>query len=146
MNVANALMAAESARVLGLSDADIVEGLASAPAVPGRMQTVMASSNADMRARPRPTVVVDYSHTPDSIRTRARDPASGSPGRPAVHRVSGVAGTETSRSGPLMGRAAELGADRVYVTSDNPRSEDPIRIIEGRSRRVRIARTRNRRA
>jgi UDP-N-acetylmuramoyl-L-alanyl-D-glutamate--2,6-diaminopimelate ligase len=128
MNVANALMAAESARVLGLSDADIVDGLASAPAVPGRMQTVMASSNANEK-RPRPTVVVDYSHTPDSIGVALATLRAVAPGA-RLSIVFGCGGDRDQQKRPLMGRAAELGADRVYVTSDNPRSEDPMRIIK----------------
>jgi UDP-N-acetylmuramoyl-L-alanyl-D-glutamate--2,6-diaminopimelate ligase len=128
MNVANALMAAESARVLGLSDTDIVEGLASAPAVPGRMQTVMSSSSGDQK-RPRPTVVVDYSHTPDSIQMALATLRAVAPGA-QLSIVFGCGGDRDQQKRPLMGRAAELGADRVYLTSDNPRSEDPIRIIE----------------
>ena len=128
MNVANALMAAESARVLGLNEIDIVEGLASAPAVPGRMQTVLSNNIADIE-QPRPTVVVDYSHTPDSIQLALATLRAVAPGA-QLSIVFGCGGDRDQQKRPLMGRAAELGADRVYLTSDNPRSEDPIRIIE----------------
>lgn len=127
MNVANALMAAESARVLGLSDTDIVDGLASAQAVPGRMQTVVVSS--DNQEQPRPTVVVDYSHTPDSIEVALATLRAVAPGA-QLSIVFGCGGDRDRQKRPLMGRAAEVGADRVYVTSDNPRSEDPMSIIE----------------
>lgn len=126
MNVANAVMAAESARLLGLSDSDIVEGLAGADSVPGRMQTVTAPAHA---GRSFPTVVVDYSHTPDSIEVALATLRAVAPGA-SVSIVFGCGGDRDRQKRPLMGRAAEQGADRVYVTSDNPRSEDPMGIIK----------------
>lgn len=124
MNVANALMAAESARALGLDDVDIAAGLASAESVPGRMQTVPApEAPQDI-----PTVVVDYSHTPDSIEVALATLRAVAP-HARLSIVFGCGGDRDRQKRPLMGRAAEQGADRVYVTSDNPRSEDPMTII-----------------
>lgn len=122
MNVANALMAIEAALVVGIDEAAIVTGLRQAVAVPGRMERVPSNATSQ------PTVLVDYSHTPDSIEraltTVRRVNTSG-----AVTIVFGCGGDRDRSKRPLMGRAAELGADTVIVTSDNPRSEDPDEII-----------------
>lgn len=121
MNVANALVAAEAALALGVDEPTIAAGLEATAMVPGRMQTVPSVGSAG------PTVVVDYSHTPDSIeravatlRTVAADR------RIAI--VFGCGGDRDRSKRPLMARAAEQ-ADQVYLTSDNPRSEDPLAII-----------------
>ena len=123
MNVANALMAVESARLLGIDEGDIVAGLAAAERVPGRMELALDISPD------RPTVVIDYSHTPDSIDRALATLRSVSPGA-SISIVFGCGGDRDRTKRPLMGRAAEVGADRVYVTSDNPRSEDPHAIID----------------
>jgi UDP-N-acetylmuramoyl-L-alanyl-D-glutamate--2,6-diaminopimelate ligase len=76
-------------------------------------------------------VVVDYAHTDDALKnlTRlARDFASGGNGR--VITVYGCGGDRDHTKRPKMGRAAGEGSDFVVVTSDNPRSEDPLAIIE----------------
>ena len=122
MNVANALMAAEAARLLGLSEPQIVTGLADAASVPGRMQTVGATNDE------RPTVVVDYSHTPDSIEVALATLRAVAPGA-RLSIVFGCGGDRDRQKRPLMAAAAEAGADRVYLTSDNPRSEEPMAII-----------------
>ena len=122
MNVANALMAAESARLLGIDDDAIVAGLASAELVPGRMQAVAVNNPQQ------PTVVVDYSHTPDSIERALATLRLVAP-TARISIVFGCGGDRDRQKRPLMGRAAEAGADRVYLTSDNPRSEDAMGII-----------------
>ena len=122
MNVANALMAAEAARVLGLTETQIVTGLADADAVPGRMQTVGAGNDSQ------PTVVVDYSHTPDSIDVALSTLRAVAP-HARLSIVFGCGGDRDRQKRPLMAAAAEAGADRVFITSDNPRSEDPMAII-----------------
>jgi len=121
MNVANALMAAESARLFDLDDEQVVAGLESLPPVPGRMERVPAVPGA-------PTVIVDYSHTPDSIE-RALATVRSIVGASPVTIVFGCGGDRDRPKRPLMGRAAER-ADLVVVTSDNPRSEDPMAIID----------------
>jgi len=123
MNVANALMAAESARLLGLDEQSIVDGLANADLVSGRME--LAASISDRQ----PTVVVDYSHTPDSIARALATLRSVVPdGQLSI--VFGCGGDRDRSKRPLMAQAAERGADRIYVTNDNPRSEDPQSIID----------------
>jgi len=122
MNVANALMAAESALLLGCSEVDVRQGLESIASVPGRMQVVDGPAGADVE------VVVDYSHTPDSIE-RALATIRATSDAAQVWIVFGCGGDRDRSKRPLMGAAAEAGADRVVVTSDNPRSEDPAAII-----------------
>jgi UDP-N-acetylmuramoyl-L-alanyl-D-glutamate--2,6-diaminopimelate ligase len=128
MNVANALMAAECALALGIEVEVIAEGLQSARLVPGRMELVQSDGQGQ------PMVIVDYSHTPDSIdralaTLRPVVPATGS-----LAIVFGCGGDRDRTKRPLMAAAAERGADRVYLTNDNPRSEDPLAIIADASK------------
>lgn len=124
MNVSNALMAAEAARLLGVDDDTIAASMATAESVPGRMQPVRLTHRDD-----EPTVIVDYSHTPDSLeRALATIRSVHSKGRVLV--VFGCGGDRDVAKRPLMGRVAHDGADKVFVTSDNPRSEDPQTIID----------------
>jgi len=122
MNVANALMACEAALLLGLDESEIAVGLQSAEPVSGRMQLVQAPTTE------LPTVVVDYSHTPDSIERALQTLRSVERGG-QLSIVFGCGGDRDRSKRPLMAAAAEAGADRVYLTSDNPRSEDPLAII-----------------
>lgn len=120
MNVANALMAAEAALLLGAEAAAIAAALGQSPQVPGRMERVEVDGDV--------TAIVDYSHTPDSIARALATIRNSSPDA-AVTIVFGCGGDRDRTKRPLMGRAAEVGADLVIVTSDNPRSEDPSAII-----------------
>lgn len=122
MNIANALMAIEAASAMGVSPEQIAAGLAAAEQVPGRMERVRSSNESA------PTVIVDYSHTPDSI-SRALQTIRSTAPEAAVSIVFGCGGDRDRTKRPMMGAAAEAGADTVYLTSDNPRSEDPLLII-----------------
>ncbi|MGI9120382.1 MAG: UDP-N-acetylmuramoyl-L-alanyl-D-glutamate--2,6-diaminopimelate ligase [Acidimicrobiales bacterium] len=119
-NLSNALAAATVALELGVGADVVVEGLAASPPIPGRYQTVK-------RGQPF-TVVVDYAHTPDALEQLlvAARPASAG-GRVAV--VFGCGGDRDRDKRPLMGRVAANLADLAVVTTDNPRDEDPGRII-----------------
>ncbi|MGH2718793.1 MAG: UDP-N-acetylmuramoyl-L-alanyl-D-glutamate--2,6-diaminopimelate ligase [Actinomycetota bacterium] len=120
-NAANGLTAAVMARGMGLPPEAIAAGLGSLDRVPGRFELVEAGQDF--------TVVVDYAHTPDSLArvlAASRDLAGGSSRLIAVF---GCGGDRDRAKRPLMGRAAAEAADRVYVTSDNPRSEDPEAIM-----------------
>jgi UDP-N-acetylmuramoyl-L-alanyl-D-glutamate--2,6-diaminopimelate ligase len=94
--------------------------LADAERVPGRFEPVDEGQDF--------AVLVDYAHTPDSLENvlrAARDLTDGT-----LYVVFGAGGDRDRDKRPLMGAAAVRGADRVIVTSDNPRSEDPESIID----------------
>ncbi len=118
-NVENALAAFAAARCLGIADAAIVDGIGGLPGVPGRLESVD-------RGQPF-TVLVDYAHTPDSVENVLRAARPLTDGRVIV--VLGCGGDRDRTKRPLMGRAATSLADLSFVTSDNPRSEDPAAII-----------------
>ena len=120
-NAANALAAAETALLLGVSVQEVTAGLKSAAPVPGRFELIKSD---------RPfAVVVDYAHTPDGLAqvlSTARELVAGV-GRLRV--VFGCGGDRDSSKRPTMGRVAAELADQVIITSDNPRTEDPDAII-----------------
>ena len=119
-NVENVLGTIAAARLLGLEDDAVARGIASLRGVPGRFEAVDEGQPF--------AVIVDYAHTPEALENvlrSARDLASG-----RVVCVFGCGGDRDRGKRPLMGRAAVTLADRVIVTSDNPRSEDPLAIIE----------------
>ena len=121
-NVSNVLGVIACLRALGHSLAAAVQACSDLPSVPGRMQAV---GRADQ-----PLVVVDYAHTPDAV-AQALDalrPLAQSRGGALVC-VLGCGGDRDSAKRPLMAAAAQQHADRVLLTSDNPRSEDPQAIL-----------------
>ena len=119
-NVENALAAAACARGLGIEVATIAEGLAAVPGVRGRFELVESGQSF--------TVIVDYAHTPDGL-SHVLGAARGlGPGRLIV--VFGAGGDRDHDKRPLMGSVASQLADQAVLTSDNPRSEDPLAIIE----------------
>ena len=120
-NVSNALAAATAAARLGISETTIVAGLAEAPPVPGRFEPVDEGQPF--------AVLVDYAHKPGALEgalAAARGAADG--GRVIV--VVGAGGDRDPSKRPEMGEVAGRLADRVILTSDNPRGEDPLAIIE----------------
>ena len=118
-NVSNALVAAGCALALGIDLPSIVDGLSNAPQVPGRLERVGTTYGFE--------VFVDYAHTPDSLAKAVQAVAAVTPGRVIV--VFGCGGDRDPEKRPLMGAAAGREADHVIVTSNNPRSEDPVGII-----------------
>ena len=118
-NVENLLAAAAAARSLGIDDDAIGGGLASLREVPGRMEPIEAGQDF--------LVVVDYAHTPDSIRSVLRASRPLTSGRLIL--VFGCGGDRDRAKRSPMGAAATANADLSVVTTDNPRSEDPLAII-----------------
>jgi UDP-N-acetylmuramoyl-L-alanyl-D-glutamate--2,6-diaminopimelate ligase len=119
-NRANAAGAAAAARALGIDADAIARGLESVAGVPGRFESVEAGQPF--------SVIVDYAHTPDSLDNVLRAARELGSGRLTV--VFGAGGDRDREKRPLMGRIAAARADRVIVTTDNPRSEDPVAIAE----------------
>ena len=140
-NMENALAAAGAWRSLGWNFPAIVEGLHQLHPVPGRMEIVglpAAHVSGECEAAPAaaisstacPLVVVDYAHTPDALTNvlaALRDIAGQRGGQLCC--VFGAGGNRDRGKRPEMARAVEAVADRVVVTSDNPRDEDPAQII-----------------
>jgi UDP-N-acetylmuramoyl-L-alanyl-D-glutamate--2,6-diaminopimelate ligase len=119
-NVYNVLGAIAAAGAIGVPVEHAVAAVQGAGLVPGRFQPVDEGQDF--------AVLVDYAHTPDSLQNvleTARELTSG-----RLHVVFGAGGDRDRGKRPLMGRIARELADRVIVTSDNPRSEDPEAIIE----------------
>ena len=119
-NVCNALAAFAAATAIGISPEQAISGLQSLSTVPGRLEPVQNDRGF--------TVLVDYAHTPDAMKAVLRSLRSLSRGR--ILTVFGCGGDRDPGKRPEMGAAASEGSDWVYVTSDNPRHEDPMDIIK----------------
>ena len=117
-NVSNAMAAASAACLMGVTPERVRERLATLPQVPGRLEILSSS----------PTVVRDYAHTPDALARALAAVRPFTPGRLIL--VFGCGGDRDRGKRPLMARAAHAGADQLILTSDNPRSEDPERILD----------------
>ncbi|HEY4610372.1 MAG TPA: UDP-N-acetylmuramoyl-L-alanyl-D-glutamate--2,6-diaminopimelate ligase, partial [Ilumatobacteraceae bacterium] len=119
-NVMNSLAAATASARLGVDLVDIEQGLRHAATVPGRFEAVIAGQPF--------AVIVDYAHTPEGLE-KALGAARQAAGQARVHVVFGCGGDRDREKRPLMGAVAATSADEVVITSDNPRSEDPLAII-----------------
>jgi UDP-N-acetylmuramyl-tripeptide synthetase len=119
-NLENILSAAGAALGLGIPVAAIAAGIDATPCVPGRLERI-----ADGSGR---TVFVDYAHTPDALENAIAALRSLTAGR--IVTVFGCGGDRDSTKRPIMGEIAARLSDLAVVTSDNPRSENPLAIIE----------------
>jgi UDP-N-acetylmuramoyl-L-alanyl-D-glutamate--2,6-diaminopimelate ligase len=121
-NVSNLLVVAGALRALGHPLDAVARALAQVSAVPGRLQRI-AGAGID--------VIVDYAHTPDALEKvlAALRPLAAARGA-ALWCVFGCGGDRDASKRPIMGRIAAQGADRVVITSDNPRSEPPAVILQ----------------
>ncbi len=119
-NAWNLLAAAATARAQGLSWEAIRDGASRVPQVPGRLQRIEAGQ--------RFTLVVDYAHTDDALRNILEALRSLTRGR--LITVFGCGGNRDQSKRPLMGAQVAKLSDLFWVTSDNPRDEDPMAIIE----------------
>jgi UDP-N-acetylmuramoyl-L-alanyl-D-glutamate--2,6-diaminopimelate ligase len=124
VNVYNILAAAGAGYARECSAAAIAAGIDNLACVPGRFERVDCGQPF--------TVVVDYAHTDDALRNLtalARELVSGAVAKGRVLTVFGCGGDRDRKKRPMMGEAAGRGSDFVVLTSDNPRSEDPLAII-----------------
>lgn len=126
-NIANLLLTAGILHALGWSCVRIAKSIAMLEAVPGRLEIVKPPA----AVQGLPLVVVDYSHTPDSLQhaLKALRPSAQARNGQLIC-VFGCGGDRDASKRPIMGRIAAEQADIVYVTSDNPRTEDPQSILE----------------
>jgi UDP-N-acetylmuramoyl-L-alanyl-D-glutamate--2,6-diaminopimelate ligase len=121
-NLENTLVACGIGVALGITPEAIAAGVESCPQVPGRMERVAASDPNE------PSVIVDYAHTPDAVDKLLATLRPLANGR--LIAVFGCGGDRDRGKRPLMAEAVARWSDRVVATSDNPRTEDPQRILE----------------
>jgi UDP-N-acetylmuramoyl-L-alanyl-D-glutamate--2,6-diaminopimelate ligase len=119
-NVENVLGAIAAARLLGIDDEAIVRGIEHVTGVPGRFEAVEEGQPF--------AVIVDYAHTPEALENVLGEARGLAEGR--VVCVFGCGGDRDRAKRPLMGAVVSRLADVAVVTSDNPRSEEPLAIIE----------------
>jgi UDP-N-acetylmuramoyl-L-alanyl-D-glutamate--2,6-diaminopimelate ligase len=119
-NVENVLGAVAAGLLLDVDDDAIAEGIRRVEGVPGRFEAIEEGQSF--------VVIVDYAHTPDALDTVLQAARALGSGRLIV--VFGAGGDRDREKRPEMGRVARSRADVVIVTSDNPRSEEPLAIIE----------------
>jgi UDP-N-acetylmuramoyl-L-alanyl-D-glutamate--2,6-diaminopimelate ligase len=114
------VVAAAAARATGLSVSSIKKGLERLDRIPGRFEAIGGSG--------KPVVIIDYCHTPDSLRRVLQTCRELNPGRLFV--VFGCGGDRDRLKRPEMGRIAGELADEIVLTTDNPRSEPVETIIK----------------
>jgi len=119
-NVSNCLAAIAAAQAIGIKNDAIACGIKNTVSVPGRLEPIDEGQSFK--------VFVDYAHTEDALGNIL--PALRSNARGKIITVFGCGGDRDRSKRPLMGVAACRFSDKVIVTSDNPRSEDPLKIIE----------------
>ncbi len=125
-NAYNVVEALLTCTALGLDGKKVAEVLKECPGAPGRMERV----NEDARVRDEPVVFVDYAHTPNALENVLSTLRELKTGSLELVVVFGCGGDRDTSKRPKMAGIAESLADRVIVTSDNPRTEDPDAIID----------------
>jgi len=120
-NLDNLLATATALGLLGMPFADLCHALSLILPVRGRMQRLDTETD-------QPLVVIDYAHTPDALKQALQSLRPHTQGQ--LFCVFGCGGDRDRTKRVLMAAAVELNADRVYLTSDNPRTEDPLKIID----------------
>jgi UDP-N-acetylmuramoyl-L-alanyl-D-glutamate--2,6-diaminopimelate ligase len=118
-NIYNSLAALAAARAVGLDVRTAVQALAKAPQIPGRLEAVPAKRKFQ--------VFVDYAHTDDALLNVVKTCRDLNPNRLIL--VFGCGGNRDKTKRPLMGAVADQYADYAFITSDNPRKEDPEAIV-----------------
>ncbi len=120
-NAYNLTAAYAVGRALGHDKDDVLDALATAPPVPGRLETIRAEDGT--------VAVVDYAHTPDALENVLRTVRDMMPDDATLICVFGCGGDRDRTKRPEMGEIAERLADRVILTNDNPRTENPDAIL-----------------
>lgn len=120
-NVYNALAALAAGSALGINTRESIKSIASSPQVPGRLESV--TDRQSFR------VFIDYAHTPDALQNTINTIRELDPRR--VITVFGCGGNRDVPKRALMGKVSDQLSDFSVITSDNPRKEDPMAIIEG---------------
>lgn len=118
-SVYNALCAAGAALVLGVDMESVIEGLGNAPGVVGRVEVVPTDTDY--------TVIIDYAHTPDGLENVINCVKGFAEGRTIT--LFGCGGDRDNTKRPIMGEIAGRLSDFSIITSDNPRTEDPEKIV-----------------
>ena len=118
-NSANVLMALALAVESGIDPLSAANALSNAKGAPGRMESIELGQRFN--------AVIDYAHTPDAVSAALKAVRSSTKGR--IIAVLGCGGDRDAAKRPLMGQALISGADLAIFTSDNPRSEDPLSIL-----------------
>jgi len=120
MNAYNIMAAVGVCQAMGVANDVIREGVEALEGVPGRMEPVANTKGLN--------IIVDYAHTPDALDTVLRNARAFTRGR--LLAVFGCGGDRDRTKRPIMGSIAASRADLAIVTSDNPRTEEPLAIIE----------------
>ena len=124
-NLMNSIQVIGLLNELGFSLKRISDAIKTFPGVPGRMEKIMIDQN--IQNYPLPTVFVDYAHTPDGLRNVLETIRNFSKAR--IITVFGCGGDRDTGKRPLMGSIVEELSDLNFITSDNPRTENPKKII-----------------
>ena len=125
-NLMNTIQAITLVNEMGFSLRDVCNAVKTFPGVPGRMERINLNIG-DLNDRC-PEVIVDYAHTPDGLRKVLESIRGISSGR--IITVFGCGGNRDVKKRPIMGSIAESLSDFIFITSDNPRMEEPDKIIE----------------
>lgn len=120
-NAYNACGAFASAVISGIEFQDVLEGIKNTKQVPGRFEVIGKGLKK---------IIIDYSHTPDSLEKALLAVRKIVKSERPVYAVFGCGGNRDKTKRPIMGKIASEIADKVFITSDNPRFEDPLTIIE----------------
>ena len=124
-NLMNAIQAIIILYKLNFSLKDLSRSIKSFPGAPGRMEKIEVDNNQPKTFLP--TVIIDYAHTPDGLKNVLQSIRSLCEGK--LITVFGCGGDRDKGKRPLMGSIAEEFSDLIFVTSDNPRSEEPQKIV-----------------
>ncbi len=119
-NIYNIMAAVTTALSLGITEEKIVKGIESVTSIPGRSERFVSPKGF--------RVYIDYAHTPEGLQRILEALLEFQPAHLTV--VFGCGGDRDRGKRPIMGKIAEDYADRIILTNDNPRSEDPLNIIE----------------